>query len=512
MRIVPLLLLLLPGFTAVQSQIPKEAISMEDAAFDGSFASRIMPKIDGKLLNLSKEELKNTHLSYTLVTPFAAKQVTKTVQPSPDGRFSLELDYAFPYQQIWFNADEKFYTSLTVNKDLFLELDMEKIKALKDEDFNNKGVRFMGTDGPMNVYLNNYILFKRSEQMALSKTMQELVFSQQKNADAILSDYNKIFGGIRKIAQEYITLNPSAYGWIIENEVQSGYYSNLLPLYWNKLMNDSLWQQLKQHKSYLVSNDGAGFYNYLYTYVQYIPTNPRQISLTQTAHRLDSLFPPSKADFLKLCASSQKNLQDQKESLGYLVNNMQTNWCKTVLQSEYTRTVAKIDQANQLLSKSADGTAPVTDFGKPILQTVFGASMYEISNTKAADFLARLKQSFPGKALVLDLWATWCAPCLSEMPHSKKLQQNTKDLPVVFVYLCTSNSSDKDKWKTKVAELQQPGIHFFIDEQLDHELSQLFSFSGYPGYAFIGKDGKYKPGAIQWMSQMDKNKLAGLLR
>ncbi len=512
MRTILLLLFLLSGFTAVQSQMSQEAISMEDAAFDESFTDRIMPKIDGKLLNLSKEELKSIHLSYTLVTPFSAKQVTKTVQPSPDGSFSLELDYAFPYQQIWFNADEKFYTSLTVNKDLFLELDMEKIKTLKDEDFNNKGVRFTGTDGPMNVYLNNYILFKRSEQLALSKAMQDLLFSQQKNIATILPDYNKIFEGIRKIAQEYITLHPSPYGWIIENEVQSEYYNNLLPRYWNKLMNDSLWQQIKQHKSYLVSNNGAGFYNYLYTYVQYIPSDSKQVSLAQTAHRLDSLFPAAKADFLKLCANNQKNLQEQKENLEYLINNMQTNWCKTVLQSEYTRTVAKIDQVNQLLSKSTDGATPVTDFGKPILQTVFGASMYEISNTKAEDFLARLKRSFPGKALILDLWATWCAPCLSEMPHSKKLQQNAKDLPVVFVYLCTSSSSDKNKWKTKVAELQQPGIHFFIDEQLDHELSQLFSFSGYPGYAFIGKDGQYKPDAIQWMSQMDKNKLTRLLR
>jgi len=35
---------------------------------------------------------------------------------------------------------------------------------------------------------------------------------------------------------------------------------------------------------------------------------------------------------------------------------------------------------------------------------------------------------------------------------------------------------------------------------------------GYPGHAFISKAGQYKPGAIQWMSQIqDKNALAALI-
>jgi hypothetical protein len=79
------------------------------------------------------------------------------------------------------------------------------------------------------------------------------------------------------------------------------------------------------------------------------------------------------------------------------------------------------------------------------------------------------------------------------MSHSKVLQQESADLPVVFVYLCTTINSSEQKWKEKVAELKQPGIHVLIDNALDGELSAYFSFSfsGYPGYTLIDQSGRY---------------------
>jgi hypothetical protein len=79
------------------------------------------------------------------------------------------------------------------------------------------------------------------------------------------------------------------------------------------------------------------------------------------------------------------------------------------------------------------------------------------------------------------------------MPYSKKLAQATTDLPVVFVYLCTASGSDMDKWKTQVGQLKQPGVHIYIDETLDADLSHLLSFNGYPSYGFIDLKGKYQP-------------------
>jgi thiol-disulfide isomerase/thioredoxin len=177
---------------------------------------------------------------------------------------------------------------------------------------------------------------------------------------------------------------------------------------------------------------------------------------------------------------------------------MHTPWCTQVAKSEYTRTAQKIAAINNTLATSAT-YADNTSFGRPVIKTAYGASLYKAPSIKALDFLAKLKQSFPGKAIIIDRWATWCAPCLSEMPHSKDLELASKNLPVVFVYLCTLNESSEDKWKSKVIELQQPGVHVLINQALDADLSKYFSFSGYPGYAFIDKAGNYKPAAITRM-------------
>lgn len=125
--------------------------------------------------------------------------------------------------------------------------------------------------------------------------------------------------------------------------------------------------------------------------------------------------------------------------------------------------------------------------------------------------MANLKSSFKGKALLLDFWGTWCAPCLAEMPISKKLHEETIDLPLEYTYLCTSNNSSIEKWKNKVAELSIPRTHIFVDEKIENELMRMFQASGYPSYRFIDSKGKYKLGATSRMKEMDKVKLKKLV-
>ena len=53
-----------------------------------------------------------------------------------------------------------------------------------------------------------------------------------------------------------------------------------------------------------------------------------------------------------------------------------------------------------------------------------------------------------GKAIYVDFWASWCAPCREEMPASAKLRANFLNRPVLFLFL----STDKDATAWKEAE------------------------------------------------------------
>jgi len=57
-----------------------------------------------------------------------------------------------------------------------------------------------------------------------------------------------------------------------------------------------------------------------------------------------------------------------------------------------------------------------------------------------------------GKVIYVDLWATWCAPCVEEMPASVALHDKLKGKPVSFVNITVDKPIDKDKWKKAVVK------------------------------------------------------------
>ncbi|MDZ7694222.1 MAG: TlpA disulfide reductase family protein [Balneolaceae bacterium] len=67
--------------------------------------------------------------------------------------------------------------------------------------------------------------------------------------------------------------------------------------------------------------------------------------------------------------------------------------------------------------------------------------------------LEQLINSYEGeKAVLVNMWATWCGPCVEEFPHIVKLQRKYKDeLQVIFV------SADFDK-ETARGFLKEQGV------------------------------------------------------
>ncbi len=67
--------------------------------------------------------------------------------------------------------------------------------------------------------------------------------------------------------------------------------------------------------------------------------------------------------------------------------------------------------------------------------------------------------SFKGKTIIVDVWATWCVPCLRQMPLLKELEHEMKDQNVVFVGICMG--SKKEDWLQKLDEFGLDNIQLF---------------------------------------------------
>ncbi len=90
---------------------------------------------------------------------------------------------------------------------------------------------------------------------------------------------------------------------------------------------------------------------------------------------------------------------------------------------------------------------------RAILSTGLITADTEISdNTEDADFDFQLKNlngevvnlsDYKGKVIFLNIWATWCPPCIAEMPGIQSLYEKVDKDKIVFVMLSTDNSEEK---------------------------------------------------------------------
>ncbi len=68
-----------------------------------------------------------------------------------------------------------------------------------------------------------------------------------------------------------------------------------------------------------------------------------------------------------------------------------------------------------------------------------------------------------GKVVVIDVWATWCVPCLRMMPYFRKLEKELSDPDVAFLSICVGALPEKDLWLKLVKDNQLTGNVVFMD-------------------------------------------------
>ena len=95
---------------------------------------------------------------------------------------------------------------------------------------------------------------------------------------------------------------------------------------------------------------------------------------------------------------------------------------------------------------------------------------------------------FPNKVVYVDVWASWCGPCLKELPHSIDLQRNYKDKEVVFLFL--SVDENKSRWEATVKAKEIKGTHVLANEHVVHDLEVNYELRGIPRYLLFDKKGK----------------------
>ena len=94
---------------------------------------------------------------------------------------------------------------------------------------------------------------------------------------------------------------------------------------------------------------------------------------------------------------------------------------------------------------------------------------------------------FKGKLVILNFWATWCAPCKEEMPSLDDLQSNTK-LNNLKIFPINIGQEDVRKSEYFFKELDIKNLEIYFDAPIT--LAKKFSLRGVPTTIIFNKEGK----------------------
>lgn len=186
----------------------------------------------------------------------------------------------------------------------------------------------------------------------------------------------------------------------------------------------------------------------------------------------------TKYDYTSLLASDEENfkrLVEAKKSAGFagLENkNLDVNF--KVLQKEDIENsiIGLTAYYNQVLenNKLNGSVSPSFDYDN-----------YKGGKTKLEDF--------KGKYVYIDIWATWCGPCIGEIPSLKKVEEKFHDKNIVFVSISIDKLKDMEKWKTMVEKKELGGVQVFADNDWNSKFIQDFKVTSIPRFILLDPKG-----------------------
>lgn len=209
----------------------------------------------------------------------------------------------------------------------------------------------------------------------------------------------------------------------------------------------------------------------------------------------------AKREHLKIYVDSLHNVSDRNDiialkiNLEYAKQHPTSLYCLTLVQQQISRQPGKnfYDDFEEVYTNSSPEVKYSADGKKMAEQLKFFkqskvgsiAPIFEGKEISGKEI--SLKDYIDKKYILIDFWASWCAPCREELPYIKDLYAKYKDLG--FEIVSISRDEDIEKLKTAISKEGIEIWKHFAVVQNSNAVEKDYFVTGIPHKVLIDKNG-----------------------
>ncbi|MEO0731871.1 MAG: TlpA disulfide reductase family protein [Bacteroidota bacterium] len=94
-----------------------------------------------------------------------------------------------------------------------------------------------------------------------------------------------------------------------------------------------------------------------------------------------------------------------------------------------------------------------------------------------------------GKYVYVDVWATWCGPCIQEIPHLKKVEEDFHDADIEFVSISIDELASRDRWRNMIEKRELGGTQLLADKDWESDFIRSYGIRGIPHFILLDDEG-----------------------
>jgi thiol-disulfide isomerase/thioredoxin len=411
----------------------------------------IQTSVSGQVLNPKGEDVS-----------FRLQDTTITASLDPEGKFETILPIDKAKTVVFAHGDEISTMYLRPGDKVSLSIDTKEF---------DETLQYKGEGAPINNFLASIVLLEDS----LPSIMELANFPE----DSFVMKLQNNFAIKKDILQKSSVKDHEFIEWYLKNNEWEFHY-NLLsyPNYRSYVMKE----QFEPSEEFYAFQDSINFYdssNLEYKY--FVPYLQSEIT-KKVGEKFKGKGPQDASEYISASLEEVYVIPNDliKERILFETIN---DFLEIMSEEERLSVVGKWKS----LDPSERKLAVVEDKLKVLASLAEGnpAPGFKYVNIEGDSMTM---EDFKGKVVYIDVWATWCGPCIAEHPYMEELQQQFEDDSVAF--LAISIDSSPEPWKKMVNKKELGGIHLYAEGAWEASIIQNYAINGIPRFILIDQEGK----------------------